>query len=245
MKTNTEDRILRTEQIYNVRELGGYPVQDGKRRVKWGLLYRAGELSSREPGPQDENDKKLLEERNIVTVVDFRGADEREAHPDPRLKTVRNWVNLPIGTGNMARVPVSTEDAAEAEMLKMYEILPEEALPLYRVFFEMLTDPVNTPILYHCTAGKDRTGLASALLLYALGADMALIFDDYLESFALLRERFTFFLAAKPYLAPFMMVKRIYLETALARIEQYGGLDHYIQNELGVNTRRLRELYTE
>jgi protein-tyrosine phosphatase len=139
---------------------------------------------------------------------------------------------------------VFTLDGAETEMKKLYTALPEEAIPRYRVLFELLSDPSNTPLLYHCTAGKDRTGLASALILYALGTDMETIYKDYLESTRLLQEHLAVLLKGRPYMAPYMTVQESYLETACAEIEKYGGFETYIRNELRADIRRLRSLYT-
>jgi protein-tyrosine phosphatase len=129
-------------------------------------------------------------------------------------------------------------------MKKLYAALPGEAIPWYRVLFELLSDPSNTPLLYHCTAGKDRTGLASALILYALGADEETIYKDYLESTRLLQERLAALLKDRPYMVPYMTVQESYLKIAYAEIEKYGGLEKYIRNELRADTDHLRNLYT-
>ncbi|MDR0402552.1 MAG: tyrosine-protein phosphatase [Treponema sp.] len=237
-----KQRLLPAEGVHNLRELGGYPVtgEAGRKgQVTWGLLYRAGELSAMTAG-----DKRLLEERNIRTVVDFRSNGERNAAPDGEIATVVKRVPLPIDAGNLMDM-VFTFDGAEQEMKKLYAALPEEAVPRYRVLFELLSDPSNTPLLYHCTAGKDRTGLASALILYALGADMETIYGDYLASTALLRERLAPMMESQPHIVPYMTVQKSYLETAFAEIEKYGGYKAYIQNELRVDMGHLRDLYTE
>jgi protein-tyrosine phosphatase len=237
-ETGVRNRILQTENLYNVRELGGYPAAGGK-TVKWGLLFRAGELPE-----LTGNDKRLLEQRNITTIVDFRSDNERRAAPDAVLDTVRRRLELSIDAGNLMDM-ASTENGAETEMKKLYRALPEEAAPRYRVLFSLLADPGATPLLFHCTAGKDRTGLAAALVLHALGADMRTIFDDYLESARCLAKRFAPVIAREPYMAPYMTVQRSYLETAFVRIEEYGGIDRYIQDELGADVQALRRLYTE
>lgn len=220
-----------------MRELGGYAAA-GQKRVKWGVLYRAGELFS-----MTGNDKKLLEKRNITTIVDFRAKDERDAAPDTVPATVKERLELPIDAGNLMGMAY-TPDGAEAEMKKLYRALPEEGVPRYRVLFARLADPANVPLLFHCTAGKDRTGLAAALILYALGADMKTIFDDYLESVIHLQKRLAPVFESQPYMVPYMTVQKDYLETAFARMEHYGGLDGYIRKELGADIGRLRALYT-
>ncbi|MDR2096714.1 MAG: tyrosine-protein phosphatase [Treponema sp.] len=236
-----KQRLLPAEGIYNLRELGGYPVTGETglaKQVKWGLLYRAGELSG-----MTANDKRLLEEKNIRTVVDFRSDSERKASPSGKIATVKKKVELPIDAGNLTDM-VFTFDGAETEMKKLYAALPEEAIPRYRVLFELLSDPSNTPLLYHCTAGKDRTGLASALILYALGAAEETIYSDYLESTRLLRERLAPMMESQPHLVPYMTVQESYLKIACAEIEKYGGFEKYIRNELNADIHHLRNLYT-
>ncbi|MDR2049303.1 MAG: tyrosine-protein phosphatase, partial [Treponema sp.] len=157
--------------------------------------------------------------------------------------TVKTTIELPIDAGYLMDM-VFTFDGAETEMKKLYAALPEEAIPRYRVLFELLSDPSNTPLLYHCTAGKDRTGLASALILYALGAAEETIYKDYLESTRLLRERLASLMDSQPHLVPYMTVQESYLKTAYAEIEKYGGLEKYIRNELNADIHLLRNLYT-
>jgi protein tyrosine/serine phosphatase len=127
-------------------------------------------------------------------------------------------------------------------MTKLYTVLPVEALPKYRVLFSFLSDPSNLPLLYYCSAGKDRTGVASALVLYALGADMETIMQDYLYSTENLRP---YWEKHQPYMVPYFTVTENYLLSAFKSIEQYGGIDLYITKELGVDMNHLREIYTE
>jgi protein-tyrosine phosphatase len=235
-------RILPAEGICNIRELGGYPVageRGAARRVKWGLLYRSGS-----PSEMTERDRALLRERGVRTVVDFRALNEKPSPPDSLPETVRRRVALPINAGNlMAMVP--TAQGAETEMRRLYRALPGEAAHDYQRFFALIARRENAPVLFHCSMGKDRTGLAAALILYALGADMDVIFADYLESAARIRAHMAAALDARPDTAPYMIVQRDYLESAFERIEELGGLDHYVRCLLGADIARLRAHYTE
>jgi protein-tyrosine phosphatase len=120
-----------------------------------------------------------------------------------------------------------------------------EAIPRYRELFALLSNPDNTPLLFHCSAGKDRTGLAAALVLHALGADRETVLEDYLASAEHLRRHYISHIETKPHIAPYMTVREDYLATGLVEIEKYGGLDSYISHELKVDTEHLRKLYTE
>ncbi|MDR2073157.1 MAG: tyrosine-protein phosphatase [Spirochaetaceae bacterium] len=244
-KRTEKIRILPTEGLFNVRELGGYPVAGGY--TKWGLIYRAGE-----PEGMNRADKKNLEGRGIKTVVDFRAAAERRSFLGYGLATVTKRVELPIDAGNLMGA-VSGEwtytpdtRGAAAKMEKLYAALPGEAIPRYRELFALLAEPANVPLIFHCSAGKDRTGLASALLLHALGASEETIMEDYLLSAECLRRLYLPYMETRPYMVPFMTVRRSYLLTALTVIkDEYGGLDGYLTRELRADIPHLRRLYTE
>jgi protein-tyrosine phosphatase len=242
-------RLLPLEGVLNAHELGGYPVMGRTKRVKGGLLYRSGELYG-----GTEGDRRFLENLGIKTVVDFRSEEERKAFPEIMPKTVERVVELPIDAGNLMGAVFSADGgwtypptAAEAvaDMEKLYTALPEEAIPKYRVLFSLLADPENTPLLFHCTAGKDRTGLAAALLLHALGADIETIFVDYLFSAVCLRSRYQGKAEVGPNMIPYWTVQESYLKTAFEKIKDYGGMDRYISKELEVDVERLRSLYTK
>ncbi|MDR1388378.1 MAG: tyrosine-protein phosphatase [Treponema sp.] len=244
--------LLPLEGVLNVRDLGGYPVVNGTAKVIRGVLYRGTELC-----PLSEQDRAELEGRNIGTIVDFRSAEEKRAAPDGRLATVRQVAELPIDAGNLMGtinesrysagggwIYAPSPEGATEEMLRLYTALPEEAVTAYRGLFSLISDVNNTPLLFHCSAGKDRTGLASALVLYALGASMETIFADYLASTECLRARWTPCLTDKRFMIPYMTVRKSYLETAFKRINAYGGLDRYIREELKADPGHLRDLYT-
>ena len=235
------------ESILNVRDLGGYPAAGG-RRIKPGLIYR-----SEGPAGISAGDLKTLEGRKIKTVVDFRAPEEKSASFN--LSGARR-VDLPINAGNLmgfspepSPKPSAPDDAAAdnaaREMLRLYAALPVEAAGPYRELFALLADPARTPLLFHCSAGKDRTGLAAALILHALGTDRETILADYLLSSELLRRYWEPYLEKQPRMIPYLTVREAYLETALGLIEQRGGMDRYLTVELGADLSRLRGLYTE
>ena len=233
--------------LLNTRELGGYPVTvDGKQKtVTCGLFYRSG-------SPENANaaDRKILESLGIKTVVDFRSREEKQAAFT--MASIVKKSELPIDAGNLMGTILKAEEwrfnpdarGAEKEMLQLYAVLPVEALKQYRVFFSLIADPANMPVLFHCSAGKDRTGVISALLLYALGADRKTMMEDYLYSSEYLRPYWEQFVSSQSYLIPYYTVKETYLEAAFRAVERYGGIDSYLTNELGVDIQRLRNLYT-
>jgi protein-tyrosine phosphatase len=234
-------RLLPLRGLYNLRDLGGYPLKGG-RRVRWGLLYRGGDFDAFTP-----EDRDVLEKRNIKTIVDFRDKEERDLLPDGTIGTVTGSRWLPIDAGNIPGMTGSrTKSAGEALMEKLYRILAEQARSQYREFFTILSNPANTPLLFHCSAGKDRTGLGAALILSALGAERETVFEDYLLSAECLKGKYQTWIASDPCLESLMSVRRPYLEAAFDTIDRnYGGMDRYLRDELGADPGLLRDLYTE
>lgn len=239
---------LPLEGLLNTRELGGYPVsvKGQRKRVKRGLLYRSGS-----PENITTAGKKALEKLGIKTTVDFRSPDEKTARFE--FPTLEKKIEVPIDAGNLMRTFLrsdewafnnSTEKAA-AEMKNLYRLLPEEAIPRYRVLFEALSDAANAPLLYCCSAGKDRTGMASVLILHALGAERETILGDYLASNENLRPYWGRYEKTEAYLVPYFTVTENYLGAAMETIARYGGIDSYITKELRADIHHLRDLYVE
>jgi protein-tyrosine phosphatase len=235
------NRLLAAKGMYNVRDIGGYAAGEG-RQVKRGIFYRAGELH-RLSGAG----KALLESKNIKTIVDFRSKEEMENAPDDVLSGVLHIHQLSIDPGNMTSLShIEAGVPVEDFMLELYGILVTGARPQYRKFFRILSEPENTPLLFHCSAGKDRTGLAAALLLLALGVDRETVYADYMLSAEYLKDKFAEWCFSSPHLKPVFTIHRDYLDMAFARIEDsYGGTSAYLREELGADTGFLRRLYTE
>lgn len=243
-----EKRRLPLEGLLNTRELGGYPVTagGGHKTVKKGLIYRSGSPENLTGAGQ-----KKLEGLKIKTTVDFRSSGEKSASFN--FPTLVKSVNCPIDAGNLMSAFLksgkwafsSSVEKSKAEMISLYTILPIEAIPHYRVLFSLLADSSSAPLLYYCSAGKDRTGVASALILHALGASMDTILDDYLCSTENLRPYWEQFAEAEPYMIPYYTVTKEYLLTAFKAIENYGGMDNYLTRELGADIKHLRNLYLE
>ncbi|GHT79245.1 protein-tyrosine-phosphatase [Spirochaetia bacterium] len=233
------NRCLPVEGLYNVRDLGGYCA--GDRQVRWGVLYRAGDLAN-----LTVQARGFLETLNIKTIVDFRFPTEQEQSPDGEISTVVNTYSLPIDAGNtisLSRVGIAAD--AEDLMTEIYRAMVEEARPKYRTFFRLLEDREKTPLLFHCAAGKDRTGVGAALVLSALGVDRETIFQDYLLSVECLKDKYRRWIEKSPHQEPLMTVRRRYLAAAFDQIDsRFGGMDKYLREELGADIVRLRELYT-
>ena len=244
MREIDSNRILPVKGGFNFRDLGGLPTKDGK-VVKKNIFIRTDEL-----GNLQESDLELLVSLNVQTIVDFRTDQERAKLVDKLPNTCKNEIHLDIVSGNMnaylAEIQSGKADFGQL-MLDLYKDLAigENGIAQYRKFFEILQDSKNTPIIYHCTAGKDRTGIATALILYALNVDRTYIEDDYLLSNTFLKEKYAAYIAKDPRFEALFTVSSTYLNHAMKAIEEkYGTIDHYLETALNVDLALFRSLYT-
>ena len=173
----------------NARDLGGIRTADG-RSVKAGKLIRSGELSR-----LSESDVQKLTKLGLKTVVDFRTDYEKNEKPDAIVPDVR-YIACPIleqmtgitreQTGNeippFFRAAIAAGKSAEDRMAGLYLPLVEGEYSLthYSEFLRLVLHHEEGALLYHCTAGKDRVGVATMLILSALGVTRESILEDYL-----------------------------------------------------------------
>ncbi len=176
-------RVLPVIGGYNFRDIGGYTSADG-RKIKWGKLFRTANMAY-----LSQADLLYLQERNVDTIVDFRTPIEVEKEPD---RVPKNVVDLNIPAMDLDRTD-STADYAQLsreykeknsgylKMINNYEhlVADEFSNVAYRKFFDLLLRKKQT-LAFHCTAGKDRTGVASMLFMEALGISENQIKHDYL-----------------------------------------------------------------
>ena len=184
-RTNAPDAPLPLAGAHNLRDLGGHPAADGL-RIKDGVVYRSDALSH-----LTDADLRRVADLDLRTVVDFRIDQELELEGPDRLpegQDIRR-VSLPINpvdsAGYLERLLAGqVEKAAEATeyMTALYATMVLDHAPEYRTLVDAVLEPGATPLLFHCTAGKDRAGIASALLLRLVGAPMEVIEANYLAS---------------------------------------------------------------
>ncbi len=260
-----ERHLIPMEGGRNFRDLGGYQTEDG-RQVKSGLLFRSGVLHH-----LSDADYRKIEELGINTVVDFRATDERQGEPtqwragDVDMHTWDYEMNMggDDAEGNAALSAFANPDLsgadAEALMAALYRDMIEQQRPHYAAMFDELVKS-DDPLLFHCSAGKDRTGIAAALLLTALGVDRDTVMADYTLSEAIAGlpeyqsaapaldegtdESYAFLASMPPAALDALMGTRpAYLEAALDEMTQRAGsVDAYIRNDLGVSDQELQIL---
>src|SRR5690554_5848170 len=173
------NRYIEMDNILNFRDLGGYFTADEK-QLRWGKIYRSGHLSNSNLFDQDK-----LKRLGIKTIIDFRTEEDRKAHP---YLTNITKVNIPIIPGDIYSIKdkLIAERFSRSEtiiyMQEAYKEMLENDAEQFADMFDVLLDANNYPVLFTSFLGKDRTGIASALLLYALGVPEYVIEEDYLAS---------------------------------------------------------------
>ncbi|WP_410879741.1 tyrosine-protein phosphatase [Myroides sp. DW712] len=248
---------IQLEGAINFRDIGGYSTKDGK-KVKTNKIFRAAEIST-----LTDNDLRELEEKNITTVIDFRGTKEASLAPD-KLWTDAHYILCPAGSET-----VNNGDAAE--MIKnlkregnqfLLDFYGEKGVAYfgdrYRTLFQKLAAKEDTGILYHCTGGRDRTGMATALILYVLNVPMETIERDFVASNAFLKEKkkvgesntadmykdlvkATGLTAAE--LEAKMALTPELIQTFFAVIEKnYGSVEQFLEKEMNLTEKDLRNI---
>ncbi len=171
-----EKRHHRFEGCFNFRDIGGYAVADG-RVVRWGRYFRGGRQDRMTAG-----DLETLEALGIRTQVDLRRPGEiHDQGRGPLAARGADYHNLAvIPEGGTDRLSQMVGDTAISG--RRYLGYLELGSDCWVRLFELFADAERHPILVHCTAGKDRTGVATAFLLSVLGVDRAVIEADYAMS---------------------------------------------------------------
>jgi len=160
----------------NFRDVGGYATADG-RHVKWNLVYRSNELSKLTP-----DDAEKVDHLHLVSVVDLRTDDERRQapsiwlHPPADLYLSPQPSLAPLMHSILQEA--QTADGARAALIDFYSHMPDRYRDEYAALFHRIAAD-QLPLLVHCTAGKDRTGVGIALLLTSLGVKHDTVLEDY------------------------------------------------------------------
>ena len=237
---NKEKWLIPLGGAFNMRDLGGFKNAFGK-TVKYKKLFRSDDLSA-----LTSEDLDYLTRLPLHTVIDFRSSSEIKAAINHLPQTVSKYIKLPINAGNLAEINIMNLESPEQLMKIVYGDIIRDSQEQYTKFFELLLDKHNNPLLFHCTAGKDRTGIAAALLLSALAVDREDIYTDYMRSVDCLLKKYGTMVNRYPELEAILTVKREYLEAAFQVIdEEFDGVENYLVNCLNVEVAILRELYTE
>ncbi|HEY6980890.1 tyrosine-protein phosphatase [Reyranella sp.] len=228
----------------NFRDLGGYRTADG-RTVRRGAVFRSAHL-----GALTDADRASLGKLGVRTIVDLRGVEEAAETPH-RIDGIECRVvgaHIEPGIGDRIRRAIADGSASPSLMMQYltdhYRDYPRRCTPGFRTLFATLSDGRCRPLVFHCTAGKDRTGFASALLLSLLGVPWDTVVEDYLRTNALwighlgrypeldIDTRAAIIEARRPYLEAAFEVVRADFSSPEAFAEKALGLDSAARQRL-------------
>lgn len=244
------DRFIALEGAANVRDIGGYATSDG-RQVRRGRVYRSGTLAE-----ITGNDQRTLQTLGLKLICDLRNNSEVTKAPD----------RLPVGI-TYTRIPVNADPKDEqqfrlrtllfhkrrfsAVVAELYRRMIDDHAPVFGQVFRRLADSDSLPALVHCTAGKDRAGLTTALLLLALGVPEAVVIADY----SLSNRYYDHFRRYVPLkrlrllgvtvedMQPFLVANPQILRDSLRYLaERYGSVLDYLRQQAGVDDETLERL---
>lgn len=233
----------------NFRDLGGISVRNG-RTIRHGLVFRSGDLFSLKP-----EDLPGLERAGLRTIIDFRSGPEISRRPDDLLPTVTHRIHLPINEATHDFDPKTINESQPEDFLHVladdYRRIVRRQTAVFRKFFEIIQDPGHLPVVYHCAAGKDRTGLATWFLLSALDVPEEVIRADYLATNVFAKDLADKIIAKTnekgirgEVIRPFLEVRNEYIDAALDEIEtSYGGMDLFLANHVGADKEILRKIF--
>lgn len=250
----TSNRSLYLDNAINFRDLGGLKTTDG-RFVKWGAIFRSAELKE-----LSDEDKQSFKDLHIKTIVDLRSDQEIEDAPDDYPKNAGiKWVHNPLGVANPAAMDSLFDIVRSADpesnfgakfMADANKNFPSSGQESVKATFDVLLQN-ETPMVFHCTAGKDRTGYTSAMILSALGVDRETITEEYLasnyyrysENESSLKKAAQFYGIDHRILRQMMDVRKEYIGAAFDVIDnQYGGVENYLKTEIGLTDNDLQAL---
>jgi protein-tyrosine phosphatase len=247
----------------NFRDLGGYQTTDG-RTVKWGEVYRSGEL----PHLTDADVAKL-EELEIKTVVNFLLPEEIEMNGRDRLPDGVREVPEPIQGERAAELTMVVQSAIKAAQFdeippemnpEFHRLLLDEGTPQYAVLLRQAADPANRPMVFHCSHGVHRTGTATAILLSALGVPWDTIRADYMltntyratqveSKLAKIRQQAAATLGVPEdevdmtNVEAFYILEGSYIDGTLEQaVADHGSMEAYIRDGLGITDEEIEAL---
>jgi protein-tyrosine phosphatase len=243
----TADRIVPMQGIFNFRDLGGYYNKENK-QLYWGKLYRSGSLAM-----ATRHDLRVLSKLGIETIIDLR--TEKESYSYPNKFKAPQVYNLPL-RGN--RYDIFFDEILSQKMKRediliydqnVFSFLLENNTDYFIKMFDVLLEENNYPIVIYCSLGKDRTAIASTLILAALDVEEETIVEDYLLSNDLINyhslvqnaDLYTF--EVQETITALFSAQRETLKYSLELLKKnYGSMDNYLEKELKLTHRKREKL---
>jgi protein-tyrosine phosphatase len=243
----TADRKVPMQGIFNFRDLGGY-YNKANKQIRWGKLYRSGSLAM-----ATKRDLKLLGKLGIETIIDLRTEKESYSYPN-KFKAPRIY-NLPL-RGN--RYDIFFDEILSQKMKRkdvliydqdVFSFLLENNTDYFIKLFDILLEESNYPVVIYCSLGKDRTAIASALVLAALDVDEETLADDYLLSndlinyHSLVQNAESYPIEVQETITALFSAQKETLKYALELLkDNYGSIDNYLEKELKLTHRKREKL---
>jgi protein-tyrosine phosphatase len=252
--------ILKTQP--NFRDLGGVITKSGQ-KVKERKLFRSGYL-----GKIDENDLSILKDLKIEKILDLRTTQEIDLLGNGNYLESMRYQNIALNAGNITKslIPIFTKGEfhlLESNILEKiyFELITKFKPELASIYREIIH--ANNGIVYHCSHGKDRTGVISALILDLLDVDRTYIYKDYLLSneflkqqndyqLQMIKDNFTKQFNRDVSDEEFAPVKSLFychediLKTVFEYLDTtYGSVNNYFQSGLGLSEQELELLKTK
>lgn len=246
------ERNLNLKGAKNTRDFFGLPTMDG-RKVNTKAFVRTCTLDK-----LNKKDKaKLFEEYGIKTIIDLRDVYETEEKPDVKYPGVK-YISIPIFTETTVGITFEKKSLSMLSEIPSYEVIyarminEEGCREHLRSVFDIIVN-TDDPVVWHCSEGKDRCGIVSALWLSILGVPYDEIMKDYMLTnefpsknksryykLVLLATRDK---KAADAILPLFEAHESFLDSAFDAIEQnFGGIDSFIENELGISKEKRAEL---
>ena len=234
----------------NVRDLGGIPVEGGF--IRNGKLLRGDCLDKL----TNSDVLKLINEYNLTTIIDLRTTQEKREKPDIYCDKLK-YIDIPIFDKRVPGISreknIAKSSRKGLNMKALYgEIVTGEYLEKISEVIKIIMNTEDGAVLFHCTAGKDRTGIIAALILAILGADGKDIYDDYLHTNRVNKGR-----ATKQYwmisifkgdkeeaesIRDFLLAKKEYIEAAFETIdEKWKDFDDFVKNGLKIDEKLIKK----
>ena len=239
--------MVKLNGALNFSDICGYETTGGK-HVKWGKIYRSAEINN-----LTNSDLDSLQKRHINYVFDFR-AEVAIAQAKPPLGATRFSLTAGSeGVGDRAKMIALSSKASNGDSIMMLFYTNTQSFPVRYIplFTTLLNNNIDSAVLFHCIAGKDRTGIGAALILYALGVDEKIIMQVYLASnyyrkpaTAQSKKMFVANYHIKEGVAEdIMSVQEKYLMATFETIRaKYGSIYNYLKKEMGLSKQKLRKL---
>ena len=242
---------MNIKSILNFRDIGGVPTM-GSGIIRQGVIFRSANTDN-----ISREDISRLRELNIRTIVDLRAQQEIKRHRKTIANT--NTLSLPLDFQKTTRERIKpylfkkgSEKILSDISNQLYQDILDASAPAFRQVIELLVSGEGSPILIHCFAGKDRTGIMVALILLALGADRQFIVDDFMKSNdallpyfrkrLMIRKIITFGYFPSDVMLNVITVKQRNIDSIIDRVNNhYGGIEGYLSST-GFDISKLKEL---